>query len=407
MTVNCEAMAREVFQYRFERVRYEIHQFPLHDIRSGLRYLSKYLFKKYSANPSLAGHFMQKTSSPFAARDRDTRNVGITSLPALKISLAGDIMWMRKGWKKFISEGVLSFLKSRDIVLGNLETPVSSSHKVNENMPDLFSFNSPPEMLDQLARCFTAVSLVNNHCLDQGVVGLYNTICELDERNILHAGACAYDRGREYEVIRKNGCSVAFLAYAWGLNRGRQPKTANAAPLNIMNLCDPSSPIDYSKVREHIRRARLERAQLIICSLHWGHEFEMYPTYHMMKVARHLVSLGVDVIMGHHPHVLQPFEIVDVNADRAFDFDNIRDGAEPKARKAVVIYSLGNFVSAMYTRECLESSVFNLDFLQVDDSLILDSVSCVPIYCMKKSGGKFRPKVVMLFEKLKEGIQST
>jgi len=402
MTENCEAMTREMFRYSFEQVRYEIGQFPFYDIRSDSRYLLKYLFKKRSVNPFLAGHFTKKADSSFIAGNRDARRAGSASLPALKISMAGDIMWMRKGWSDFLSDEVLDFLQSRDIVLGNLETPVSPGHKVNEYMPDLFSYNSPPEMLDQLAQCFTAVSLVKNHCLDQGIDGLHNTIRELDARNILHAGACVYDRGREYEVIRKNGCRVAFLAYAWGLNRGKHSEAAAAAHLNLMNLCDPSATTDYSAIREHIRKARLERAQLIICSLHWGYEFELYPTYHMMKVARHLISLGVDVIMGHHPHVLQPFEVIDVNADRPVDFGNIRDRAEPKARKAVVIYSLGNFVSAMYTKECLQSCIFNLDFLRVHDRLVLDAVSSMPIHCIKKSNGKFSPKVVSLPEELKK-----
>ena len=402
MTKNNEAMSREVFHHSFERVRYEMHQFPYNDIRSGIRYLAKYLFKKHSVNPTLASHFSQKKELPFSACSRDNRGASSAPLPTLKISMAGDIMWMRTGWGDFISEEVRSFLRSRDIVFGNLETPVSQSHKVNEYKPDLLSYNSPPEMLDQLAPCFTAVSLVNNHCLDQGSEGLYNTIRELETRNILHAGACVSDRGREYEVVRRKGCCVAFLAYAWGLNRGRRPQDADSARLNIMNLCDPSVMTDYSAVREHIRRARLKGAQLIICSLHWGHEFELHPTSHMMNVARHLVSLGVDVIMGHHPHVLQPFEVIDVNADRPTSFDNIRDETEPKARKAVVIYSLGNFVSAMYTRECLQSSIFNLDFLRVDGRLVLDSVSYLPIYCMKRANGKFSPKVLALPEELKK-----
>jgi len=402
MTDICEGMTDEVFHYNFEKVRYEIHQFPLYDIRSDVRYLAKYFFKKHSVNPSLADHLSQKIDLPFSPHNQDAHRVGIATLPALKISMVGDIIWMRKGWTDFISEEVLSFLQSRDIVLGNLETPVSPSHKVNEYMPDLFSFNSPPEMLDQLAQCFTAVSIVNNHCLDQGVTGLHNTIRELNARNILHAGACVCNDGREYEVIRVKGCRVAFLAYTWGLNRGRQPSAADSARLNIMNFGDPLVAIDYSVVREHIRKARLERAQLIICSLHWGHEFELYPTYHMMKVARHLVSLGVDVIMGHHPHVLQPFEVIDVNADRPVDFDNVKDETETKARKAVVIYSLGNFVSAMYTRECLQSSVFNLDYLEVDGRLVVDSVSYIPIYCMKRSEGKFSPKVISLLDELRK-----
>jgi poly-gamma-glutamate capsule biosynthesis protein CapA/YwtB (metallophosphatase superfamily) len=398
---NLESITHEVFQYGFERVRYEIQSFPLYDVRSDIRYLLKYLFKKRSVNPYLAGHFSQRKTLPFNAGTRNIQ-VGISPVPSLKISIVGDILWMRKGWRDFISEEVLSFLQGRDIVLGNLETPVSTNHKVNEYLPDLFAFNSPPEMLDQLARCFTAVSIVNNHCFDQGIAGLRDTIRELDARNIRHAGACVDDRGREYEVVGKNGYSIAFLAYAWGLNRGRRPKAGSPARLNLLNLCDPSAEVDYSVVREHIRKARREGAQLIICSLHWGYEFELYPTYHQMMVARHLVSLGVDVIMGHHPHVLQPFEVIDVNADRPTGFDNVRDENEPQTRQAVVIYSLGNFVSAMYTTECLQSSVFNLEFLTADDRLVLDSVSYVPTYCIKKTNGKFSPKVVALPEELKQ-----
>jgi poly-gamma-glutamate synthesis protein (capsule biosynthesis protein) len=320
----------------------------------------------------------------------------------LKLSLTGDIMWIRKGWNDFLSDEVLAFLQSRDIVLGNLETPVSPEHKVISSVPDLFSYNSPVAMLDHLSQCFTAVSIINNHSLDQGIAGLHNTIRELDARNIMHAGACVHGHGREYLVITRTGFRVGFLAFAWGLNAAKYPDAQLPARLNIVNFCDPVKPVDYTLVEDQIHRMHAEKVDLIVCSLHWGHEFETYPTYHMMTAARHLISLGVDVIMGHHPHVLQPFEIIDVNADRPFGFDNILDETEPKTRKAVVIYSLGNFVSAMYTRECLESSVFNLDFLHVDDRLILDSVSYIPTYCVKKSNGKFSPKVVALLEELKK-----
>jgi poly-gamma-glutamate synthesis protein (capsule biosynthesis protein) len=402
MTDCHEVMAQEVFEHTYERVRYEITRFPLYDLKSALYYLLKYGGKKYSANPSLIRHFTHTKNTPLTKHDSGTRTEKYSPVPSLKISMVGDIMWMRKGWKEFLSEEVRSFLKGRDIVLGNLETPVSPVHRVIEYMPDLFSFNSPPAMLDQLAQCFTAVSIMNNHCLDQGIAGLFNTIGELDARNILHAGARAYDRGQEYAVIGKKESRIAFLAYAWGLNNVKGPQATSAARLNILNLSDPFKPVDYSIVKEHIRKAREERVDLVICSLHWGHEFEMYPTYHMMKVARDLISLGVDVIMGHHPHVLQPFEIIEVNADRPFDYNNIQDRSRPRARKAVVVYSLGNFVSAMYTKECLQSCIFNLNFVKKDDVLDLDTVSYIPTYCMKKQGGKLSTKVVNLLEELKK-----
>ncbi|HUJ16724.1 MAG TPA: CapA family protein [Nitrospirota bacterium] len=400
--IDCnEQMSQEVFERSYERVRYEISRFPLYDLRSAIHYLRKYRRKKYSVNQYLLRHFTLKNIDLFGSSDDGLHRGKHARKGDLQVSMVGDIMWMRKGWKEYLSEEVVSFLQGRDVVLGNLETPVSADHRVIEDLPDLFTFNSPPAMLDQLAQCFTAVSIINNHCLDKGVNGLLNTISELDARNILHAGAGAYGRGREYVVIRKRGCRIALLAYTWGLNNVKKSDAWHAASLNILEISDPLKPIDYSRVKEHMRRAREDNVDLVICSLHWGYEFEMFPTYPMMNVARDLIALGVDVIMGHHPHVLHPFELIDVNADRPFGFDNIEDRERPGARKAVIVYSLGNFVSAMYTRECLQSCIFNLDFSWNDGMFDLHSISYLPTYCMKKHRGKISPKVVLLLQEIK------
>ncbi len=397
-------MTQDVFEKRYERIRYEVTKFSLYNVTSVIQYLRKYRSKKYSANPAIIGHFSRQRSFPIPGSAPDILKERGTSVPALRISMVGDIMWMRNGWDGFLSEEVLSFLSQRDIVLGNLETPVSSDHKVIECLPDLFSFNSPTSMLDHLARCFTALSIVNNHCLDQGTLGILNTLKELDARNILHAGACANDRNREYALIRKNGSTVAFLAYAWGLNRGKDQRYRGPVSLNLLSLCDPSKPTDYSLVEEQIRQARAERAELIVCSLHWGHEFEIYPTYHMMTIARQLIARGVDVIMGHHPHVVQPFEIIEVNADRPFGFDNVQDLARPGYRRAVIVYSLGNFVSAMYTRECRQSIIFNIDLVRNNKGLALGSVAYTPVYCMSdRTGGEKGAYVVDILKELRKG----
>lgn len=213
-------MVQDVYAKSYERIRYEVAKFSPCNVFSAIQYLRKYRSKKYSANPAIIGYFTRQQSAPVSRFVPHIPTEQAPSVPALRISMAGDIMWMRKGWDGFLSEEVLSFLSQRDIVLGNLETPVSSDHKVIECLPDLLSFNSPTSMLDHLARCFTALSIVNNHCLDQGIVGLFNTIRELDARKILHAGACVNTHCREYSLITKNGSTVAFLAYAWGLNRG-------------------------------------------------------------------------------------------------------------------------------------------------------------------------------------------
>jgi poly-gamma-glutamate synthesis protein (capsule biosynthesis protein) len=404
-------MSQEVFAKSYERIRYEITKFSACNVLSAIQYLRKYRHKKFSANPAIKGHFTrQRSTSIFPWSRPSILKEKTAPLPALRISMVGDIMWMRKGWGGFLSEEVRSFLSQRDIVLGNLETPVSPDHNVIECLPDLFSYNSPTSLLDQLAHCFTALSVVNNHCLDQGAAGLGNTIRELDARNILHAGACADDRGREYTVLRKNGSAVAFLAYAWGLNRGKDRGYGDPVRLNLMNLCDPSKPTDYALVEEHVRGARAEKAELIVCSLHWGHEFEMYPTCHMMTIARQLVARGVDVIMGHHPHVVQPFEIIEVNAGRPFGFDNVQDRARPGYRRAVIVYSLGNFVSAMYTGECKESIIFNIDIVRNAGGLALGSIDYIPVYCMRRpKGEEAGAYVVDVLKELRKGpgVQGT
>lgn len=402
MKANHELMAREVFDSGYERVRYETTKFPFYDIGSVISYLIKYAKKKYSANPNLISHFRQQQSAPLPGNNMAVCRGAHCDEPGLSLSMVGDLIWMRKGWGSFLSREVLDFLKGRHIVLGNLETPVSPSKKVIEYMPDLFSFNSPPVMLDHLAECFTAVSIINNHSLDQGMAGLCETRQELDKRNVLHVGA--YEPGQEqgYVMIHKGRWRVALLAYGWGLNHISQQEVTNSLRLNIMDLSDPSTTIDYSPIENHVRRAKQDGADLIVCSLHWGHEFEMYPTFHMMKIARELISRGVDVIMGHHPHVLHPFEIVDVNADRPFGFDNIQDSTRPEARRAVVAYSLGNFVSAMYMKECLQSCIFNLNYVRQDEHLVLDGVSYLPTRCVKARRGNFRRQVISILDELKK-----
>jgi hypothetical protein len=402
MKGNNELMAEEIFEHCFEKVRYEASKFPLYDIGSVAGYLTKYFKKKYSANPDLIRHFRQQQSTPFPGNNIAVRRAAHDDGPDLRLSMVGDLMWMRKGWGSFLSKEVLEFLKGRDIVLGNLETPVSPSNKVIECLPDLFSFNSPTVMLDHLAECFTAVSIINNHSLDQGITGLYETIRELDKRNVLHAGACTPGRDQEYAIMHRGRWRIAFLAYGWGLNHMSQDAINSSVRLNIMDLYALSESIDYSIIEKHIDGAKKKRADLIICSLHWGHEFEMYPTFNMMKIARELISRGVDVIMGHHPHVLQPFEIIDVNADRPFGFDNIQDSTRPETRRAVVTYSLGNFVTAMYTRECLQSCIFNLNYLGHNGRLMLDGISYLPTFCSKTLKGEFSPHVVSMIDELRK-----
>ena len=221
-------------------------------------------------------------------------------------------------------EKIAQDLGAADITFANLETPVDQTAAV-AGYP---AFNARPELLSALKRAgVDIVSLANNHARDAGADGLLHTLQNIESAGLVFAGA-GRTRAESLAPVYLNsqGVVTAFFAYTYGTNRGLSKKRKGAPAVNILRT---GSREDLDAVIVQVKQAR-SHADLIVVSVHWGDEYAKVPTPWQKQAASELVEAGADIILGHHPHVLQPVE-----SYRA------KDG-----RQAVIAYSMGNFISS-------------------------------------------------------------
>jgi poly-gamma-glutamate capsule biosynthesis protein CapA/YwtB (metallophosphatase superfamily) len=214
---------------------------------------------------------------------------------------------------------VVSVLAESDLVFANLEVPVKIDESRNEYKN--FIYYSLPEATEQLLKLLNigCVSLANNHIYDCKLPGLKTTIKVLDKQGIYHTGAGWKKEHIEPVIIKKDDVKVGFLAY---VDKSTNPKTETFPELFI-------NYFEIEKVIEDVQTLK-PKVDEIICSIHWGVDYSHYPTEQQRVIARRLIDAGVNIIMGHHPHTLQPHE-------------NYKEGH--------IFYSLGNFTFGDYIKE--------------------------------------------------------
>lgn len=217
---------------------------------------------------------------------------------------------------------VKDLLSAADLTIGNLETTLPGREELYSGYPQ---FGAPDVLAAALKEAGVDIlNTANNHACDKGERGLVRTIRVLDEFGLLHVGT--YQNKTAYEtqrilLVERNHIKIALLSYTYGTNDMTIPEGT------FIGL------IDQQQMAEDIKLARAQNPDFIICLLHWGTEYQRYPDEPQKKMIAFLFSEGVDIILGSHPHVLQPFELQSVT-------DKYGD-----TRPRLVIYSLGNFVS--------------------------------------------------------------
>jgi poly-gamma-glutamate synthesis protein (capsule biosynthesis protein) len=214
-------------------------------------------------------------------------------------------------WKE-----VTPLLKKADIAFANLETPVAPTGG-RPGRP--FQFNAPPELPAALkASGFTVLSTANNHAYDQGPKGVEETLQRLAAEGLTAVGTGATrPQAEEARILTVKGLRIAFLGFTDIFN----------VDLNKKADRPWVRPLDPVAAVQAVRAARAQ-ADAVVVSVHWGAEYLHTPLGRQKELARTLAEAGADLILGHHPHVLQPVEVLDCGG-----------------RKVVVAYSLGNFIS--------------------------------------------------------------
>ena len=212
---------------------------------------------------------------------------------------------------------VASRFRDADLSIVNLETTLSESGPYY-GYP---CFKSPAEVADAMQDMgIDVAALANNHCCDRGAYGIKSTAEILDKRGISRVGV--YRDSVEYKAnnvlyLRRSGISFAIVNYTYGTNGINVPKGM------VVNH------LDSVAMRRDLASINRDSVDCVIAVVHWGNEYERQPNREQKTMADFMRRSGVDIILGSHPHVVQPFEVDD---------------------RGVTLYSLGNFVSNQRTR---------------------------------------------------------
>ncbi|WP_373233288.1 CapA family protein [Cohnella sp.] len=212
-----------------------------------------------------------------------------------------------------------------DWVIGNLETPIAGEDLKYTGFP---RFNAPYELAEALADAgVSLVSTANNHSLDRGFPGIKRTLNNLREAGLIPVGTAeSSEQALETVIVERNGIRMGFLSYTYGTNGIPIPSDKPYA----VNL------IELNSIKKDIIKLRKADADIITVSLHFGQEYQRLPNEAQKSIAYEIVQAGGDIILGSHPHVVQPFEEIQIPASES------EDGLP---HRGVVIYSLGNFIS--------------------------------------------------------------
>ncbi len=216
-------------------------------------------------------------------------------------------------------EFVKSWIEKADLAIADFEGTISPNHKLG-GYP---LFNAPPEVVSAIKNAgYDVVDLAHNHILDSGLEGLISTDKIFRENGINTVGVFAEKPRSQSQILVKNvnGIKVAILAYSYGFN-GMEAGLSQADYDNYL------SDLNEEKMREEIMRAE-EIADATIVMPQMGNEYQLQPTAGQIELYRKMVDWGADVVLGGHPHVAEPAEIIQKNGD-----------------KKLIIYSMGNFLS--------------------------------------------------------------
>ncbi|MGH4013436.1 MAG: CapA family protein [Pseudonocardiaceae bacterium] len=197
--------------------------------------------------------------------------------------------------------GVAPAVSAADLALCHLEVPLAERGGPFVGYP---SFNAPPQVADALARAgYDSCSTASNHTLDQGRDGVQRTLNALDAAGLVHTGSARSAPEAARPLIHDLGVArVAQVSFSYGYNGLELP--ADAPWL--------ANTLDADAVLAAARVAKQAGADVVIASLHWGAEYQAEPTGEQRELAAVLLAdPAIDLIVGHHAHVVQPFELIE------------------------------------------------------------------------------------------------
>lgn len=238
----------------------------------------------------------------------------------------------------YIFQYLSEYVNAADFAVANLETTLAGSGRAYSGYP---LFNCPDEIVDGARNGgFDMLLTGNNHSYDTGEAGFFRTIETVRSHGLENLGTMLNGDEPKYVIQDINGIRVGMLCYTYQgipenavsgrvyLNGIMLHKGAE----NVVNTFIPNNPEPfYAEVEGYIQQMRAEGAEALVIFMHWGVEYTTTPVAHQTQIAQRLCDLGIDVIVGGHPHVVEPIALLSSTVD--------------PDHKTVCLYSMGNAVS--------------------------------------------------------------
>ncbi|MBT8383676.1 MAG: CapA family protein [Ignavibacteria bacterium] len=305
------------------------------------------------------------------------------SLLTASICFVGDLMchstqfnYARVGADTFDFTGVYSevkpYLQSANLTIGNLETVIAGKKKGFSGYP---YFNAPDDFIYALKDAgFDLLITANNHSLDQGWGGVKRTIDVINKNKIHRTGTyTSQEDSDSIRIFMINSIKVAILAYTEHTNDVSFPKGKDF----IVKL------IDVKQIENDIKKARSKNVDMVLVHLHYGPEYNREPSAYQKEIVQKTILFGADIIIGGHPHVVQPFDFFESN--------------NSKIDSGFIAYSMGNFISNQRWRYSDAGVILNIQLAKnrFTDSVFISDVNYLPTWVFKGNTENGRKYIIL------------
>lgn len=263
----------------------------------------------------------------------------------------------------FKNKNIENAIAASDIAIINQETPFTDNSSKYSGYP---RFGTPTGVGKAIVDAgFDVVTCASNHALDQGVNGLDFTKEFFDSRGILCVGIQSgeEEEHRPYEILTRGGAKIALFNYTYGIN-------GNGLSQDI--ACRVHMLDDEERIRADIAKARAE-ADFVLVFAHWGTEYEQEPDEFQQKWSQIFLESGVDAVVGTHPHVMQPYEVL-----RGED-----------EHEMLVYYSIGNYISAQKEQSCVKGGMARFTVSLTSDGYEITEYTLQPLVITREKDGKY------------------
>lgn len=280
----------------------------------------------------------------------------------------------------YIFPYITEYVSDADFAVANLETTLAGTAKPYQGNP---MFNCPDEIVDAAKNAgFDMLLTANNHSYDSQQAGFERTIRTVREKGLLNLGTMLSGEEPKFVVQEINGIKIGMIAYTYEDSAvGNSVPALNYNPMqaggyDIINCFRHVAPEPfYAALETQIAEMRQQGAEAIVLYIHWGQEYKLEPNSYQTAMAQRLCDLGVDVIIGGHPHVVEPVALLESTVD-------------PNHR-TVCLYSMGNAVSnqrlgklkSITTAHTEDGVLFSISFSKYSDGTVyLEDASLIPTW---------------------------